>query len=91
MHSGLSCLLQHRHPVTVLVGVPAALLLVQLLPNVPGKATNDGPRACAPATWEIQVEFLGCYNHLGSEPDNGRSLLLSPCPLLSLPDALTFK
>lgn len=49
-HSGLNCHLLGKQSLWVSVQALVVALLILLSTNTPGKATNDGPRACAIAT-----------------------------------------
>lgn len=69
----LRCRLQPQHATWVLVQVPSALLLIQLLAKVSGWATEDGPSPYSPASmwmWETQLKLLthSSYLWLGLVP-----------------------
>lgn len=84
----------HPHPIRVLVPVLAALLLIHLCGNVPGRQQIRAPvLERLPPTWDTQIKFLilgfglpslGCSKYLGSELVDGRVNLLAHSLSLTL-------
>lgn len=78
----------------------APLLATQLPPTVPGKAADDDPTACAPATQEGDLDpASGSWlppdsalsQFVGNEPNNGKALSLFLFLLFCLSNRYIFK